>query len=220
MAPSPQRRLDQWNQRAASYDAMMSRVEQRFLADSRRWIGERAGGATLEVAVGTGANLPYYDDAVTLTGIDWSEAMLAQAARRAAALGRTVDLHRSDAMALPFPDAGFDTVVCTFSFCSFPDERRALAEAARVLRPGGSLLLADHVASTSWALRTLQRLADLVSVPLQGEHWSRRPAALLGELGLEIVDAERARLGVIERVHARTPGTGGPTDEAGIRGPG
>lgn len=136
MAPSPQRRLDQWNQRAASYDAMMSRVEQRFLADSRRWIGERAGGATLEVAVGTGANLPYYDDAVTLTGIDWSEAMLAQAARRAAALGRTVDLHRSDAMALPFPDAGFDTVVCTFSFCSFPDERRALAEAARVLRPG------------------------------------------------------------------------------------
>ncbi len=184
----------------------MARIDGRFLADSRRWVCGRARGTTLEVAVGTGANLPYYDDSIALTAVDWSEEMLAMAARQAQRLGRAVDLRQADAMALPFPSAGFDTVVCTFSCCGIPDERAALAEAVRVLRPSGDLLLADHVAASFWPLRVVQHVVDLVSVPVQGEHWTRRPAALLGELGMEIVDAERLTWGAIERVHARAPG--------------
>lgn len=61
--------------------------------------------------------------------------MLAVARRRAGQLGRAVDLSEADAMALPFPDACFDTVVCTFSVCAIPGDRRAVAEMSRVLRP-------------------------------------------------------------------------------------
>lgn len=76
----------------------------------------------------------------------------------------------------------------------------------RVLRPGGSLLLADDVASSSWPLRGLQHLADLVTVPLHAEHWTRRPLHELGSLDGEVVLSERRSRGVIERVHARRPG--------------
>lgn len=105
------------------------------------------------MAIGTGLNLPHYPAGIRLTGIEWSPAMLERARQRAATLGRDVDLQGSDARALAFPDGAFDTVVCTFSLCGIPDDRRALAEMVRVLRPGGRLLLADHVAASPWPVR-------------------------------------------------------------------
>lgn len=64
-----------------------------------------------------------------------------------------MDLRHGDAQALEFPGACFDTVVCTFSLCAIPDDRKAVAEMARVLRPGGLLLLADHVEASRWPAR-------------------------------------------------------------------
>ena len=66
---------------------------------------------------------------------------------------------QADARALPFPDAAFDTALCTFSLCAIPDEPGAIAEMHRVLRPGGLLLLADHITSSNIAVRQLQRAA-------------------------------------------------------------
>jgi ubiquinone/menaquinone biosynthesis C-methylase UbiE len=86
-----------------------------------------------------------------------------------------------------------------------PDVRGALVEALRVLRPGGSLLMADHVVSTSRALRIVQRVAETLTAPIVGEHFTRRPSLVVRELGIPIVTIERLSRGAIERVHATKP---------------
>jgi ubiquinone/menaquinone biosynthesis C-methylase UbiE len=131
--------------------------------------------------------------------------MLYATRRQADRVHRAITLRQADATALPFPAETFDTVVSTFALCCIPNERAALVEALRVLRPGGRLLLADHVAASFWPLRALQRAVDLVSVPLQGEHYTRRPVTALRGLGVTIEENERLTMGAIERVHARKP---------------
>ena len=198
-----------WNKTSASYDKQM-RFYDRLLADSRPWVCAQATGHTLDVAIGTGLNLPFYPAEVELTGTDLSPGMLGIAQTRARQLGRTVDLREADAQALPFPDACFDTVVCTFSLCAIPDERRAVSEMTRVLRPGGLLLLADHIAGASWPLRALQRMIDTVTVPLQGEHYLRRPLRQVRAEGLQVERRERFKLGLVERLAARKPSSEQP----------
>ena len=195
-----------WNKTSASYDKQM-RCYDRLLADSRPWVCVQATGDTLEVAVGTGLNLPLYPAELELTGVDLSPAMLGIAQTRARQLGRVVDLREADAQALPFPDASFDTVVCTFSLCAIPDERRAVSEMTQVLRPGGLLLLADHIAGATWPVRAIQRMADVVTVPLQREHYLRRPLRQVQAEGLQVERRERFKLGLIERLTARKPAT-------------
>ncbi len=177
-------------------------MDRRVLADSRRWVCSRATGDTLEVAIGTGLNLPHYPPGLRITGVDWSAEMVRLADERAARERRPVSTLQADAADLPFPDASFDSFVCTFSMCCIPDLRGALREAARVLRPGGRLLLADHVVSTNPLIRAAQHVAETVSVPLRGEHYTRRPLPIVHELGLEVVATERLTAGMVERVHA------------------
>lgn len=86
-----------------------------FFADTCAWVCAQVVGRTLEVAVGTGLNLPFYPAEADLTGINFSPAMLAVARRRAGHLGRAVDLREADALVLPFPGACFDAVVCTIA---------------------------------------------------------------------------------------------------------
>jgi ubiquinone/menaquinone biosynthesis C-methylase UbiE len=181
--------------------------ERRLFGDTRAWVCQQATGEVLEVAIGTGMNLPFYPEGVRLTGVDFSPAMLAQARGRALKLGRTVELVEGDAQALGFPDRSFDTVVSTFSLCSVPDDRQAIAEMRRVLRPGGRLLLADHVASSAPWARAVQRLLELVTVPLGEEHFLRRPATYLPAAGFVVERQERFKLGIMERLAARKPAT-------------
>src|SRR6267378_2847421 len=109
-----------------------------FVASTGRdWVCSQAIGNVLEIAVGTGRNFEHYPADVRLTGIDLSESMLGIAKRTAESLGRQADLRVGDAQALDFPPGSFDTVVCTLSLCSVPDDRKAVAEVSRVLRPGG-----------------------------------------------------------------------------------
>lgn len=194
-----------WDKQAGRYDRAMDFWDRRLFGASRPWACRRAAGEVLEVAIGTGRNLPYYPDGIRLTGVDWSESMLAIARERAASLGRQADLRRGDAQALGFPDGSFDTVLCTLGLCAIPDDRRALAEMARVLRPGGRLLLVDHVPARSPALRAVQWLYERASIPLAGEHYLRRPLTGVRDLGLRIEHAERFSLGLVERVEARKP---------------
>lgn len=192
-----------WDLGAASYDRAISFVDRRWLDASRRWVCERAEGRTLEVAIGTGLNLPHYSPALDLTAVEFSPAMLTLARSRARRLGRPVAFVEADAATLPFADASFDSVVCTFALCCVIDEDAVLREFARVLRVGGRLLLADHVVSTNPLVRTVQRVLDRVTVPAQEEHWTRRPAELLPRLGFEVVASERHTAGAIERVFAQ-----------------
>jgi len=170
----------------------------------RQWVCSRAVGEVLEVAVGTGLNLPFYPAQVRLTGVDLSPAMLAQARERAVELGREIDLRDADAQALPFPDASFDTVVCTLSLCTVPHERAAIGEMWRVLRSGGRLLLLDHIGSRWWPVWVLQRLVEVFTAR-SGEYQTRRPLPLVRAVGFEVTESQRLKLGTVERVAARKP---------------
>jgi ubiquinone/menaquinone biosynthesis C-methylase UbiE len=205
----PSRRADRlrrrWDRQAGSYDGAMTRADRYFFGDTRQWVCTQATGTALEVAIGTGLNLPHYPDDVRLTGVEFSPAMLAIARRRAEDLGRDVDLREGDAHALAFPDATFDTVVCTFALCAIPDDRTALAEMARVLRPGGLLLLADHVEAGPRVVRAVQWLVERVSIPVGGEYWRRRPIRQVEAMGFAVERHDRFKLGIVERLAARKP---------------
>jgi ubiquinone/menaquinone biosynthesis C-methylase UbiE len=196
-----------WDKHSRTYDKQMGFFDRNVFGDTRYWVCRQAVGDVLEVAVGTGLNLDIYPDDVRITGIDLSPEMLAHARRRADATGRDITLQVGDAQRLPFPDDSFHTVVCTFSLCAIPDDRTAVGEMWRVLRPGGLLLLADHVVSTSSPARALQRLLEVVTIPIGGENFRRRPIIHVQERGFTIEAQERFKLGIVERVAARKPGS-------------
>ncbi|MGA8113693.1 MAG: class I SAM-dependent methyltransferase [Actinocatenispora sp.] len=192
-----------WDKQARTYDRKIGFLDRHLFAGSREWICSRAHGDVLEVAIGTGLNLPHYPAGVRLTGIEQSPEMLAVARHRAESSRHEVDLRLGDAQALDFPDATFDSVVCTFSLCAIPDERRAVAEMVRVLRPGGLLLLADHVEASTWYSRLVQAGIELFSVRFGGEHLRRRPIAHVRAAGLDVEWHERFTQGIVERLAAR-----------------
>jgi ubiquinone/menaquinone biosynthesis C-methylase UbiE len=192
-----------WDRKSTTYDKEMGVWDRRLFGDSRQWACSQAAGEVLEVAVGTGLNLPHYPDQVTLTGLDLSEQMLDLARSRAQHLGREVTLRQGTAHALPFADASFDTVVCTFGLCAIPDHETAVDEMVRVLRPGGRLILVDHIASTSRIARGVQWLVERITVPLAGEHFLRRPLRQVQARGLEVEQQQRFKLGLVERLVAR-----------------
>jgi ubiquinone/menaquinone biosynthesis C-methylase UbiE len=194
-----------WDKHSGSYDKQMGFFDRHVFGDSRTWACGQATGNVLEVAVGTGLNLEAYPDDISLTGIDWSDAMLDIARDRSRQLGRTATLQQADAHELPFDDASFDTVVCTFGLCAIPDHTRAITEMTRVLRPGGLLILVDHIESTSRVVRAAQRVLEIFTVPLGGEHFLRRPMNQVRAAGLEIDEVERFKLGLVERLVARKP---------------
>jgi ubiquinone/menaquinone biosynthesis C-methylase UbiE len=191
--------------RAAARFDKAEKWERRLFGADVRGIVRDARGDVLELAVGTGRNLPLYAGSVRLSGVELSGAMLELARIRAADLGLDADLRRGDVQSLPFDDASVDTVVCTFSLCTIPDDRRALEEAHRVLRPGGSLLLAEHVRSPNGLVRMLERVAEPIMLRIAGDHLLRDPLDHLETVGFAVDRVERTRLGVVERVWAHKP---------------
>ncbi|NUT37803.1 MAG: methyltransferase domain-containing protein [Hamadaea sp.] len=190
---------------AAQYDRQIAFFERIQFGGGREWLGARARGRILEVAVGTGLNLPFYPADATITGIELSPKMLAIARDRAADLGIAADLREGDAQRLPFADASFDTAVCALALCAIPDPRTALAEMRRVLVPGGRLLLLDHVNSTWPPVYALQWLLEQVTKRTAGEYFLRRQLPIVKDLGFVIVEVERLKAGSVERIHAVKP---------------
>jgi ubiquinone/menaquinone biosynthesis C-methylase UbiE len=190
---------------APRYDRKMGFFERLLFKDARRWVCAKAEGDVLEIAIGTGLNLPHYPAGVRLTGIELSPAMLELAKARAAEVGRDADLRVGDATALDFPDASFDTVVCTFGLCTIPDDGAAVAEARRVLRPGGRFVFAEHVRSPGRVIRAGQRALDPLMVRFQGDHILREPLEHLEANGFDVETVERYSLGITERGVANVP---------------
>jgi ubiquinone/menaquinone biosynthesis C-methylase UbiE len=132
---------------AALYDTVLWRAERRGMRDRRASVLAGAHGRTLEIGAGTGLNLRHYPDAVDeLVLTEPVEAMSTRLHRRAKEDDRA-RLVASSAESLPFEDGYFDTVVSTLVLCTVEDPERALAEIARVLKPGGQLLFIEHVRS-------------------------------------------------------------------------
>ena len=187
---------------AAVYDPLEWMMELRF----RRWrrlLWARVGpGRVLELGVGTGKNIPYYPEGADVVAVDISEKMLAEARRRASSLDHDVRLELADAQALPYPDDSFDTVVGTFVFCSIPEPELALAEARRVLRPGGRLLLLEHVLSKNPILRRLMRWFDPIPYWIWGAHINRDTVTTVQRGGFVDVRAQPRSLDFVVEIGA------------------
>jgi ubiquinone/menaquinone biosynthesis C-methylase UbiE len=160
--------------------------------ETRRDLIGQASGRTLEVGAGSGINLPHYTAAVTeLVVTEPSPHMRAHLRRKLESdpppVGswKLVECGGED---LPFDDASFDTITATYVHCTIPDPRRALAEFARVLRPGGRYLFLEHVHAGEDT--TLGRFQDLVEIPHRylaaGCHPNRRTEDLLADSTFEI----------------------------------
>jgi ubiquinone/menaquinone biosynthesis C-methylase UbiE len=194
-----------WDQHADTYDRGMRLTERLIFRDTRDWICRRATGRILEVAIGTGLNICWYDTRARLIGLDLSWQMLQQARRRGRDAELDTNMVEGSAEQLPFADDSFDTVLCALSLCSIPDDRQAVSEMIRVLKPGQKLILADHVESSVVATRLLQQALDWWTVPHHGEHFRRRPIRLVQQAGLPIIEHERFLLGIVERLVATKP---------------
>jgi ubiquinone/menaquinone biosynthesis C-methylase UbiE len=190
---------------AARYDRDTGWYERIMLGSARQQVCSQAHGLVLEVAVGTGRNLPFYPADAALTGVDLSEVMLAAARGRAGELRVDVHLCLADAQALPFLDACFDTVVCTLGLSSIPDDNAAVTQMYRVLRPGGRLLLLGHIASRYAPVRVAQFAVQRYSQRITGDRQLRRTLPLVEAAGFRIDRRTLRRAGVIEFLAASKP---------------
>jgi ubiquinone/menaquinone biosynthesis C-methylase UbiE len=194
-----------WNDFAPRYDKKVRFFEKLLFSNDRPWACSQAEGDTLEIAIGTGRNISFYPPSVRLTGIDLSAGMLEIARQRSRELGRGVELRIGDAQSLAFSEGRFHTVVCTFSMCCIPDICKAVAEMKRVLRPGGKLVLVDHVRSDVPFILTIERLMEPNWVRSPSGTWLRRPFEHVEAEGFDIELHQRLTWGLCERVVARKP---------------
>jgi ubiquinone/menaquinone biosynthesis C-methylase UbiE len=182
------------------YPHLLERSERAGQRETRRALIAEAHGRTLELGAGSGANLPHYTAAVSeLVISDPSPEMRAHLRRALEAAGgpplRSATLIDCGAQQLPFESESFDTVVATYILCTVPEPERALAEIARVLRPGGRYLFLEHVRDSDGTL--LARFQDLVEAPhvylAAGCHPNRRTAGVIERSPLRVQRLEHGR---------------------------
>jgi len=163
----------------------------------RAKIVPRAQGRVLEIGIGTGRNLPFYDKSrlQQLYGLDPAAQMHPKARQRMLDAGLEVELLELPAEKIPMADASFDTVITTFTLCTIPDAVAALREMRRVLKPDGVLLFCEHGTAPDASVRRWQdRLTPLWKPLAGGCHLNRDIPALLREGGFRIVDMEQLYL--------------------------
>ena len=166
----------------------------------RRRATSLASGRVLEVGVGTGLNLPFYPGCChEIVGIDISAAMLAKACKRAIHAQPLVTLDVMNVQEMTLSLESFDCVVATFVFCSVSDPLAGLKECRRLLKPGGRLILLEHMASDNRVLSQLLNWLNPLTVTLLGDHVNRQTTALAAAAGFHICAVENM-LGDIVRL--------------------
>lgn len=182
---------------AAIYDRMLSASEEAGFREMRREVVAQASGRTLELGAGTGLNLEHYGPEVTdLVLLEPDPHMGARLREKVDASGRkNVVVVTDSAERMPFEDAGFDTVVGTLVLCTIPDHRRAIAEVARVLAPGGRMLFLEHVRSEDPDVARWQdRLRPVWSFVAGGCQCNRETLADIEASPLTVADARPGRI--------------------------
>lgn len=210
---------------AAFYNWLMARsLVRKGLDPLRRETAGQAQGIVLEVGAGGGQNFIVYDPAsvVRVEAIEPDEAMLVEARRCQGEAPVSITLTRAAVEALPFPDASFDSVVATFVFCSVGDPEHGLREIWRVLKPGGSLLLLEHVrAQGKMAARIQDTLVPLTTRCMGNDHWNRDTLHTVLQTGFQIAQVRHLGGGLqpILLLHATRNATGevGPPVDTGNR---
>lgn len=135
-----------WDAASRNFDFVTYGDDQR-LGPHKRRLFAKMRGATLMVAAGTGNDFRFFPPQQSIVAIDISPKMLEKAAKKAAAYDGVIDLRQMDVCELTFPDTTFDTVATVCTFCSVPKPVAGLRELNRVLKPGGQILMFEHVRS-------------------------------------------------------------------------
>ncbi len=197
-----------YNTLAALYDAMEFGMERRQFQRWRQHLWQDVQGPrVLEIGVGTGKNIPFYPPRVFVTGIDLAEKMLAKALLRMQAIdAQNNALLLMDAQTMAFSDATFDEVVSTFVFCSVPDPVLGLKEALRVVKPGGRLLMLEHMLAEPPTLARAMTYVDPAIHWMMGVHIARPTVAHVTAAGWLIDQVTPLSYGAIfRRIIAHKP---------------
>ncbi|HEY4387991.1 MAG TPA: class I SAM-dependent methyltransferase [Ktedonobacteraceae bacterium] len=175
----------------ARYYERASRSErgENIMNPLRKEVTGRARGCVLEVGSGNGLNFAFYEPGLIerVEAIEPDSVMLSYARERAAAARVPINLIQAAAENLPFADESFDSVVVTLVFCSVSDPQRGLSEVWRVLKPGGVLLMVEHVRAQGGVMATIQNIITPITRRLTGNcHWNRETEKTVLEAGFKI----------------------------------
>jgi phosphatidylethanolamine/phosphatidyl-N-methylethanolamine N-methyltransferase len=182
------------------YDRGMRPLEWLVFRRLRRRTFSPIHGDILEFGVGTGVNLPLYGPGARVTGCDVSGEMLGWAARRQTR-GRLA-LIQANVQRLPFADASFDAVTGSLVFCSVADPVGGLAEARRVLRPGGRLVLLEHTRGSGMGAWLTDILHPLWHTWSRECHLNRETAQTVAQMGFDVQRVERHAMGIVRVIEA------------------
>lgn len=139
---------------------------------AQRVLDSIEGTKVLEVGVGTGKLAVHYPENLDVIGIDFSSNMLKRA-EKAVQHKDNISLIEMDAEQLTFQDNSFDTVVASCVFCAVPDPIQGITEMKRVCKPGGKIIMVEHVRSNKVILGKLMDWLNVVTVAIMGEHINR-----------------------------------------------
>ena len=175
---------------------MVGRIGERAgLAERRRLLLAEVSGSVVEIGAGTGLNFRHYPSGVDVIATEPDPHMLRQARKAARATTTAVQVRQAPAESLPFPDEWADVVVSTLVLCSVPDQAATLAEIKRVLRPGGQLLLLEHVRSQDPAVARKQDRRESLHMRFAGGcHPNRDTLRSVTDAGFDVGDVERTTL--------------------------
>lgn len=182
-----------YNRIAPYFDKLESILENLFIRSWRKALWEKVEGAhILEVGVGTGKNFPYYPENSRVTAIDFSEKMLERAIIKQRMQSISVELELMDVQLLCYADNSFDTVIGTFVFCSVPLPHKGLQELYRVCKPGGQVLLLEHVLSSKPLMAKMMNFMNPLINAIYGANINRETVKYIQSCGFDkvIVDAQ------------------------------
>jgi ubiquinone/menaquinone biosynthesis C-methylase UbiE len=191
-----------YDRMAGRYDRAIAPLERRFLA---RWRAEALQelpieSRILEIGAGTGLNFPFYPQGAHGVASEFSCEMLKVASGKNRPTG--VHLVQTSAEQLPFPANSFDAAFATLVFCSLPSPRDAFLELRRVVRPGGQIVLLEHVRPNGLPGYLFDALSVL-TVALFDDHFNRRTAQEATRAGLQLLRIERRMLGIVNLIVCR-----------------
>lgn len=159
-----------------------------------------AQGEVLEIGIGTGVNLEFYPEDVSVTGIDFSPKMLEKARKKADKLTQNINILEMDVERLDFADDSFDTVVATCVFCSVPNPIQGLKEVRRVTKPSGKIILLEHMRSGNEFIGKIMDMLNPIGLHIVGANINRMTMDNIKKAGLELIHQELIMTSIVKKL--------------------